>query len=173
MYNTGKSIPYEYVLHPKTQDFNKEKDTHFNIRVDAQILSLKAIVLVFEDPYTAGARDSEKFKGQPNNVYDGGLKGRDLWEQAYRFFGKEKSKPQHMDMKKFFTQDKFRLVIDMRTTRDPTMHGSGKRIMGSNEGVQLAIDRKRKGSGTMTCHIYVVSDAQLDIMNRAYMGHSN
>ena len=184
-YKSGKSILYEYVHYMTDATFEKDKDTHMSIKVDSQRLSLKAVVLLFEDPYTDGARDSEKFifpditkvkvsvKGRSNMLYDEGLQGWDLWEQAYRFFGKEKSKPQHMDMKKFYTQDKFGLVIDMRTTRDPTMHGSGKSLMGSNEGVQLEIYRKAKGSGTMTCHVYVVSDAQFNIMGRAYMGHSN
>jgi len=106
-------------------------------------------------------------------LYDSGLEGRDLWEQTYRLFGKEKSKPQHMDTKKFYTGDKFGLVIDMRTTRDPTMHGGGKHVKGSTEGVQLEIDRKAKGSGTMNCHIYVLFDVQFDIMGRAYNNHTN
>ena len=101
-------------------------------------------------------------------LYDSGLEARDLWEQAYRLFGKEKSKPQNMDMTKFYTGNKFGLVIDMRTTWDQTMHGSGKCVVGSSEGVQLEIDRKAEGSGTMKCHIYVLSDAQFDIMGRAY-----
>ena len=108
-------------------------------------------------------------------VYDSGLEARDLWEQAYRFFGKEKGKTQNMDMKKFYTGKKFGLVIDMRTTRDQTMHGSGKRVVGSNEGVQLEIERKTDSSKKekMKCHIYVVSDAQFDIMGRAYSDKTN
>ena len=53
------------------------------------------------------------------------------------------------------------------------MHGSGKRVVGSNEGVQLELDRKTEGSGTMKCHVYVLSDAQFDIMGRAYSDHTN
>jgi len=152
----------------------KDTDTHINIKVDTQRFSLKAIILLFEDPYTPGARDSEKFifpgitkvkvsvNGHPNMLYDSGLEVRD-----------EKSKPQNMDMTKFYMGDKFGLVIDMRTTRDQTMHGSGKRVVGSNEGVQMELDRKAEGSGTMKCHIYVLSDAQFDIMGRAYSDHTN
>lgn len=185
VYNSGKSIPYEYVYHPNYKDIAKDTDNHIIIKVDTQRLSLKAIILLFEDPYTPGARDSEKFvfpditkvkvsvNGRPNMVYDSGLEARDLWEQAYRFFGKEKGKTQNMDMKKFYTGEKFGLVIDMRTTRDQTMHGSGKRVVGSNEGVQLELDRKTEGSGTMKCHVYVLSDAQFDIMGRAYSDHTN
>jgi len=185
VYNSGKSVPYEYVHYPMFKTLKKDTDTHINIKVDTQRLSLKAIILLFEEPYNPGARDSEKFifpnitkvnvsvNGRPNMLYDSGLEARDLWEQAYRLFGKEKGKPQNMDMKKFYTGNKFGLVIDMRTTRDQTMHGSGKRIVGSNEGVQLEIERKTEGSEKMKCHIYVVSDAQFDIMGRAYSDHTN
>jgi len=53
-YNTGKSIPYEYVHRPKIETLKKDTDTHINIKVDAQRFSLKAIVLLFEDPYVDG-----------------------------------------------------------------------------------------------------------------------
>ena len=52
-----------------------------------------------------------------------------------------------MDMTKFYTGDKFGLVIDMRSTVNQEMHGSGTRIVNSMDGVQLEIERKTEGSG--------------------------
>jgi len=48
-------------------------------------------------------------------VYSSGIKGTDMWEEASRFFVKEKNKTEHMDPTKFYTEDKFDLVIDLRS----------------------------------------------------------
>ena len=61
VYSSGKSIPYEYVYHPYYKDITKDTDNHIIIKVDIHRFSLKAIILLFEDPYTPGTRDSEKF----------------------------------------------------------------------------------------------------------------
>ena len=45
------------------------------------------------------------------------------------------------------------------------MHGSGTRIVNSTDGVHLEIERSAKGSGEVNCHIFVISDSQLNINN--------
>ena len=42
-----------------------------------------------------------------------------------------------MNMTKFFTGDRFGLVIDMRTMADQAMHGRGKRLVNSTDGGKL------------------------------------
>jgi len=49
---------------------------------------------------------------------------------------------------------------------DHDMHGSGKRLVNSTDGVQLEIERKGGGSGNVNCHIFVISDSQINIMDR-------
>ena len=132
------------------------------------------------EPYERGARDSEKYvfldlmkvsvtiNGSPNMLYNNGIESKDMWEEARCFFVKEKNKTEHMDMKKFYTGDKFGLVIDMRSMADQTMRGSGNQILNSADGVQLEIERKAEGSGKVNCHIFVISDAQLNIQNRQF-----
>ena len=71
-----------------------------------------------------------------------------------------------MDITKFYTGDKFGLVIDMRSMADQNMHGSGTRIVNSTDGVQLEIERKTEGSGDVKCHVFVISDYQLNLMDR-------
>jgi len=80
-------------------------------------------------------------------------------------FVKEKNKTEHMDMTKFYTGDKFGLVIDMRSTVNQEMHGSGTRIVNSMDGVQLEIERKTEGSGDVKCHVFVIADTQFNIIN--------
>jgi len=135
--------------------FKKDTDTFLNIEFNSQIRSLKALLLLFIEPHAAGARDSEKFifpdltkvsvtvNGSPNMLYNNGIEDIDMWREPNRMFAKEKNGTDHMDMTKFYTGDKFGLVIDMN----------------SHSGIQLQIYRKGEGSGNVECHVFVIPDA--------------
>ena len=69
-----------------------------------------------------------------------------------------------MNLSKFYADDKFGLVIDMRSMAAQAMHGSGTRIVNSTDGVQLKIEQSAKGSGNVNCHIFVISDSQFNIV---------
>ena len=45
------------------------------------------------------------------------------------------------------------------------MHGSGTRLVNTTDGVQLEIERDGKGSGTVNCHVFVISDSQFNILD--------
>lgn len=92
---------------------DKGTETRINLQVNLQRMSLKGILLLFVEPYTAGARGSEKYynpnltkvsvmvNGSPNMVYNNGIEGRDIWEEVWRFFRKAKNKTQNMNLTKF------------------------------------------------------------------------
>ena len=115
---------------------------------------MKGILLLFVEPYVAGTRDLEKFifpdlkkisvtiNGSPNMLCNNGIESRDIWSEVSRFFMKEKYKPQHMNLQKFYTGDKFGLIIDLRSMESQKLHGSGTRIVNSTDGVQLEIERE-------------------------------
>jgi len=178
VYSSGKEFAYDHVTRSKVVSFKKETNTRINIKVDAQRRSLKAILLLFVEKYVWGTRDSEKYifpdltkvsvtiNGSPNMLYNNGIEVKDMWEGARRFFVKEKNKTEHMDLTKFYTGDKFGLLIDMRSMADQALHGSGTRLVNTTDGVQLEIERSAKGSGDVNCHIFVISDSQFNIMGR-------
>jgi len=180
-YTTGKEFPYTHVQRPQRQVFKKDTDTLINIKVDSQRRSMKAILILFTESYTAGERDSEKYifpdltkvkvtiNGKPTMLYSEGIEAKDMWEEVERFFVKEKNKTENMNLTKFYTGNMFGLLIDLRSVRNQEMHGSGTRIMNSTEGVQLEIDREAKGSGNVNYHVFVISDSQLNIMNRQFV----
>jgi len=74
----------------KTITFANNSDERLNIKVNAQRRSLKAILLLFTEPYAVGARDSEKFvfpdlkkvkvtiNGSPSMLYNEGIVGTDF-----------------------------------------------------------------------------------------------
>ena len=174
-YTSGKEFAYDHVSRAKVVPINRGTDTIINIKVDAQRRSMKGVLLLFVEPYTAGTRDSEKYifpdlkkisvtvNGSPNMLYNTGIESQDIWLEVSRFFMKEKSKPQHMTLEKFYTGNKFGLLIDLRSMASQEMHGSGTRLVNSTDGVQLEIERG-KGTGTVNCHVFVISDSQFNIV---------
>ena len=65
-----------------------------------------------------------------------------------------------------YARDRFSLFINRRRMRDIDLHGSGLRLVNMKEGVQLAINIKALGSVNVKCHIFILSDTQLSIINR-------
>ena len=56
--------------------------------------------------------------GSPNMLYNNGIDGMDTWAEACRFLCKTKNETPHMTLKKFYTESKFRLLIDLRSMPD-------------------------------------------------------
>ena len=178
LYTSGKEFFYDHVTRDKVVTFAKGTDTRINVKVNAQRRSMKGLLLLFVETYTAGTRDSEKYifpdienvsvtiNGSPNMLYNNGIEARDVWSEVSRFFMKEKHKPQYMNMKKFYTDNKFGLLIDLRSMASQAIHGSGTRLVNTTDGIQLEIEREASGSGNLNCHVYIISDSQFNIMDK-------
>ena len=174
-YKNGKRLMYEHVTHHKTISFSKSADSIINESINVPRRSMKGLLLLFYEPYAGGARDSEKtfnpditevkvvVNGIPNKIYSQGMKTRDFWEEIFRRFGKENSSLNATD---FYAGDRFALFIDLRSMKENNLHGSGLRLVNTKEGVQLTIKRNTSGSGNAKCHIFILSDAQLNIVNK-------
>ena len=61
LYESGKEFLYDHVTHDVIVPFKKGSDSRINIKVNAQRKSLKGLLLLFVEPYTAGTRDSENY----------------------------------------------------------------------------------------------------------------
>ena len=177
-YLKGKDFMYKHVIHHKTLTVNKMVDTIINESINVPRRSMKGILLLFCEPHAGGARDSVTFfnpditnvkvsmNGVPNKVNSQGLEPQDQWEEVLRHFGAINGDiTDNMDATKFYTGDKFGLFIDLRSMKDGKMHGSGLRLVNTKDGVQLEIQRKGSGSGSVKCHIFILADAQFNILN--------
>ena len=177
-YNSGKEFAYDLVMRERVVPITRGSDTRLNLRVNPQRRSLKGILLLFISPYTPGNRDSEYYfnpditkvavtvNGVPNRVYNEGISGSDMWEELTRHFKPSTNGRPNMTLAKYLTGNKFGLWIDLRSMADTTMHGNGQRLVNTQDGVQLEIERKASGSGTTNCYIFTVSDAQMNIMGQ-------
>ncbi|PFX34131.1 hypothetical protein AWC38_SpisGene1013 [Stylophora pistillata] len=173
-YKNRKRFMYEHVTHLRTISIDRTSDTIINERINVPRRSMKGLFLFYET-YTAETRDSERtfnpditevklvVNGTPNKIYSQGMKTRDMWEEVFRGFGKENSA---MNATDFYAGDRFGIFIDLRSMRDNDLRGSRLRLVNAKEGVQLAINRKGSGSGIVKCQIFILSDAQLNIINK-------
>ena len=177
-YSSGKEFAYDLVMRERVVPITRGSDTRLNLRVNPQRKSLKGILLLFINPYTAGARDSENYfnpditkvkvtvNGVPNRVYNEGSSGKDMWNELTRHFNPHSGGWPNMTLAKYLTGNKFGLWIDLRSMADTTMHGNGQRMVNTQDGVQLEIERTASGSGTTNCYIFNVSDSQMNIMGQ-------
>ena len=115
--------------------------------------------------------------GVPNRVYNEGISGSDMWNELTRYFNPHKQGSPNMNLTKYLTGNKFGLFIDLRSMADTTLHGNGQRLVNTQDGVQLEIERTASGSGNTNCHIFTISDSQLNILDRQlesvqYLAHN-
>ena len=177
-YASGKEFAYDLVMREKVVPITRGSDTHLNLMVNPQRRSLKGILLLFINQYNTGARDTEHYfnpditkvkvtiDGVPSRVYNDGLSGSDMWQEITRHFKPSTNGRSNMTLAKYLTNNKFGLWIDLRSMADTTMHGNGQRLVNTQNGVQLAIDRTASGSGVTYCYIFTVSDSQMNIMGQ-------
>ena len=85
----------------------------------------------------------------PSRVYNEGISDKDMWNELTRHFNPNNGGGSpNMTLAKYLTANKFGLWVDLRSMADTTMHGNGQRLVNTQDGVQLEIDRKASGSGT-------------------------
>ena len=178
MYSSGKEFAYDLVIRERVVPITKGTETRLNLRVNPQRRSLQGILLLFIDPFVAGARDSEHYfnpditkvkvtvNGVPNRVYNEGISGTDMWKELTRYFNPHTRGRPNMTLAKYLTANKFGLWIDLRSVADTTLHGNGQRLVNTQDGVQLEIKRNASGSGTTNCHIFTVLDSQMSIISQ-------
>ena len=71
-----------------------------------------------------------------------------------------------MNLTKFYTDDRFGLLIDLRSMADQALHGSGARLVNTKDGVQLELERNSSGASAVNCHVFVISDSQMNMMGQ-------
>ena len=178
-YNAGFAVLYDWVDHFKTVNV-AAADTLINENINFPKRSIKGILLLFVSDYTDGTRDAETFanpniskvkvtiEGIANRVYPEGMRLLDQWEEVKKHFmteGVKISQDCYMNIEKYYgDKNHYGLWIDLRTTEDNRLHGSGKALQNTKDGIQLAIT-KDGAKGPYKMHIFIVSDAQVSIAN--------
>ena len=183
---SGKhTVLYDRVVRHSKLSLNKS-DTIWNIALAPQAESMKGILILFVDPAdggTAYSRDTEKFynpkikniqitlDGNPNQLFASGMRPHQQFGEIKKIFadGKHRTKAhvakelELADMKlEDYLTTKYGLWLDMRTTDDDSLHGSGRKIEGSSQSIQLQIEKKAEAAGNLDAYVYYTHDAQLN-----------
>ena len=189
---TGQiAILYDRVL--RHRKINKDKsDTLWNINLNVPARSMKGILMLFEANSSTFARDTESFynpkiekvevtiEGIPNQLYSQGMRAYQQWDEARKFLaaGSERYPEVAAVAKDLaladvsltdFLTTKYALWLDLRTSDDDRLHGSGRRVENASEGVTIQITKTAETAGALNIYLYVLMDAQLNIENSRFV----
>ena len=185
------SILYDRILRARIIPLNKS-DTSFSVDINSPSKSLKGVLLIFtqERSATKFARDTEEFynpkitkvevtvEGVPNELYAQNMEYRHQYDEIIKHFSEghlkgagwiQKDLQLHnINIASYYT-DKYALWLDFRTIDDNVLHGSGRRLENTSEGIQLQITKKAESAGKLSCYLYIFQDAQINISDTQFL----
>ena len=182
------TVLYDRVVRHSKQTLNKS-DTIWNINLAPKAKSMKGILILCVDPADGGAsfaRDTEKFynpkikrvsttlDGNPNQLFASGMKPPQQFEEIQKHFADGRYRTNTHVAKELeladvslpdFLTTKYGLWLDFRTTDDDSLHGSGRRIEGASQSIQIEIEKTAESAGNLDVYTYYVCDAQLNFID--------
>ena len=185
------SILYDRILRARIIPLDKS-DTSFSIDINSPSKSLKGVLLIFtkERSATKFARDTEEFynpkitkvevtvEGVPNELYVQNMEYRHQYDEIVKHFAEGRLKEagaiqkdlqlHNVDIASYYT-DKYALWLDFRTIDDNRLHGSGRRLENTSEGIRLQITKKAESAGKLSCYLYIIQDAQINISDAQFL----
>ena len=148
--------------------------------------SLKGVLLIFtkERSATKFERDTEEsynpkvtkvevtVEGSPNELYAQNMEYCHHYDEIIKHFGEGRLKDaglykkdlqlHDINIASYYT-DKYALWLNFRTIADNTLHGSGRRLENTSEGIRLQITKEAGSEGKLSCYLYLFQDAQINI----------
>ena len=187
------TVLYDRVVRHSKLSLNKS-ETIWNIALAPQAKSMKGILILFVDPSDGGTsfgRDTEKFynpkitkvsitlDGNPNQLFSSGMKPHQHFNEIRKHFADGKHRTVNTIAKELELSDvslpdyltsKYGLWLDMRTTDDDSLHGSGRKIEGASQSIQVEIESKAETAGALDAYVYYIADAQLNFDDARLVG---
>ena len=122
--------------------------------------------MLFEDPNRTSTEEyynpkitkvEMTIKGVPNQLYSKGMLAYQQWDEINKYFALTSKRDKETaevakdlnfndtNIEKYFTT-RFALWLDLRSTDDNTLHGSGRRIKNASEGVTVQIEKEQESN---------------------------
>ena len=179
------SVSYDRILRARIIPLNNSS-TSFSVDINSLPKSLKGVLLIFtkERSATKFDRNTEEFhnpkitkvevtvEGVPNELYAQNMEYRHQYDEILKCFGEGRLKEagaiqknlqlHNVNIASYYT-DKYALWLDFRTIDDNRLHGSGRRLENTSEGIRLQITKESGSAGKLSCHLYIFQDAQINI----------
>ena len=185
------SILYDRILRARIIPHDKS-DTSFSVDINSPSKSLKGVLLIFtkERSATKFTGDNEEFynpkitkvevtvEGVPNELYAQNMEYRHQYDEIVKHFAEGRLKEagaiqnvlqlHNVNIASYYT-DKYALWLDFRTIDDNRLHGSGRRLENTSEGIRLQITKKAESAGKLSCYLYIFQDAQINIGDAQFL----
>ena len=185
------SILYDRILRARIIPLNKS-DTSFSVDINSPSKSLRSVLLIFtqERSATKFAWDTEEFynpkvtkvevtvEGVPNELYVQNMEYRHQYDEIVKHFAEGRLKEagaiqkdlqlHNVNIASYYT-DKYALWLDFRTIDDNRLHGSGRRLENTSEGIRLQITKKAELAGKLSCYLYIFQDTQINISDVQFL----
>ena len=180
-YDGKMTFYYDRILRHRKITKNKA-DTLWNINLNVPARSMKGILMLFEDPERTSTQTYynpkiEKvemtIEGVPNQLYSQGMRAYQQWDEINKFFALSSKRNKETDkiakelyltsatLEKYLT-DNYALWLDLRTTDDNTLHGSGRRVENASEGITIQITKEQEADEAINVYLFVIQDAQIN-----------
>ena len=171
-------ILYDRILRHRKITKNKS-DTLWNINLNVPARSMKGILMLFEDPERTSTESyfnpkitkvEVTIEGVPNQIYSQGMKAYQQWDEINRFFALNSKKDVNLlkqisctntILEKYLTTN-YALWLDLRSTDDNSLHGSGRRIENASEGITIQITKDAGNDKPINIYLFVIQDAQIN-----------
>ena len=186
------SLLYDRILRACIIPLN-DSSTSFSVDINSPSKSLKGVLLIFtkERSATKFTRNTEEFfspkitkvevtveLGVPNELYARNMEYRHQYDEIVKHFAEGRLKEagaiqkdlqlDNVNTALYYT-DKYALWLDFRTIDDNRLHGSGRRLENTSEGIRLQITKEAGDAGKLSCYLYIFQDAQINISDAQFL----
>ena len=185
------SILYDRILRARIIPLN-DSSTSFSVDINSPSESFKGVLLIFtkEKSATKFTHDTEEFfnskitkvevtvEGVANELYAQNMEYRHQYDEIVKHFAEGRLKEagaiqkdlqlHNVNIASYYT-DKYALWLDFRTIDDNRLHGSGRQLENTSEGIHLQITKESGSAGKLSCYLYIFQDAQINISDSQFL----
>ena len=138
-------------------------------------LNLNEILKNFTTPRKQ--RLKSPVEGSPKELYAQNMEYSHHYDEIIKHFGEERLKDAGAIQKDLQLHDvniasyytgKYALWLDFRTIDDNTIHGLGRRLENTLEGIRLQIMKEAGSASKLSCYLYIFQDAQINLSDAQF-----
>ena len=117
-------------------------------------------------------------EGSPDELYAQNMEYCHQYDEIMKHFGEGRLKDagaiqkdlqlHNINIVSHYT-DKYALWFDFRIIDDNRLHGSGRRLENTSEGVQLHLTKEAGSRGKLSCYLHIFQDAQINFSDAQFL----